>query len=308
MRQQILKHFIMNSEPLVSCVIPTFNRSAKIGNAVKSILQQTYVNFEVLVVDDQSVDDTKQVVEKFAESDSRIKYLFNPQKGANNARNYGISNSRGQYVAFLDDDDIWLETKLEKQVNIFNSLGEEFGVVYCPFERIKPNGKVSKRHPSKYSVIKNGNILNRLLKRNFIGTPAIIVKREVFQKSGMFNPTLKSYQDWELLIRIARDFHFHYINEVLVNVYESEDSITLDKKGRVMTSFRILKQNMDLYEKNKHLLSQRYCTLGFTLLKLKYNRAAKLFLFRSLKHNPLNIEALLFLLVVNLMVIPGRNK
>lgn len=288
----------MKNNPLVSCVIPTFNRGEKIGDAIESVLIQTYKNLEILVVDDQSIDNTKDVVAELAKSDSRIKYLLNPVKGANNARNHGILNAKGEFIALLDDDDVWLESKIEKQLNAIHKLDDKYGVVFCSFLRKKINSDSSRIHPSIFSRIKNGNLLNKLLKRNFIGTPTLFIKTEVFKKSGLFNPAYKSFQDWELLIRIAKHYNFCFLREPLVNVFESGDSITLNKKNRAMASFKILKQNMELYNNKPRLLSFRYCSIGFSLLKLKYKWAAKLFLCRSLKHNFLNIEALFYLFVL----------
>lgn len=290
----------MKDTPLISCVIPTYNRSQKVVQAIESVLGQSYSNLEVLVVDDQSKDDTRQVVEKLAQGTPRIKYFYNPSKGANNARNYGIQNAQGEFIAMLDDDDRWDKLKLEKQLQAFNKLDSNYGVVYCTFARKKNNGKILRTHPSRFSSSKNGNILKRLLKRNFITTSTILVKTEVFKKSGLFNPRYKSFQDWELLTRIARDYYFYHIPEVLVNVYESGDSITLDKHGRVITKYMHLKQFLDLYEGQPKLLSKRYSSLGFTLFKLKRNGFARLFLKRSLKYNPLNLEALFLLLILSL--------
>lgn len=295
MQNDSFKTGSMSDTPLISCVIPTHNRASKVVNAIESVLSQTYQNIEILVVDDQSKDHTKEVVEAVCQKEKRVRYLLNPNKGANNARNFGITNARGEYIALLDDDDIWVETKLEKQLNIFKGLGKEYGVVYCAMERKSLKGKNLRRHPSRFSIVKDGNILSRLLKRNFITTSSLLVKAEVFKVSGLFNPTYKSFQDWELLSRIAIDYHFHYINEILVYVYESDDSITLDKSGRVITKIKHLKQFMHLYKERPKLLSFRLCDLGFTLLKLKRYGFARLLLGKSLKVNPLNVEALLYL-------------
>lgn len=286
--------------PLISCVVPTHNRVVKLIRAIESILAQTYTNFEILIVNDQSVDNTEETVKLMAEHDPRIKYLYNLKKGANNARNFGIQNSKGQYIAFLDDDDIWLSTKLEKQLKIMQSLDSKYGVVYCTYARIDSEGKIIKRHPGRFSAPKNGDILNHLLKRNSIGTPTLLVKKEVFEKCGMFDPKYRSFQDWEFLTRVACDYYFFYVKEILVNVYESNDSITRDKKGRVNTRYMHLMQFMYLYETRPRLLSIRYSSLGFTLLKLKRPVIAKKFLRRSLKYNPLNLEALFLLLYVSL--------
>ena len=287
----------MNNKSLISCIIPTYNRGKKISTAINSILNQTFSDIEILVIDDQSVDNTKEVVEKLAKKDSRIKYHINPNKGANNARNFGITHAIGKYIAFLDDDDVWIPTKLKKQLDKLSSLPSEYGIIYSTFARNKTNGKTARRHPSRFSAIKEGDILNYLLKRNFITTSTLLIKKEVFEKSGLFDPTYKSFQDWELLTRIAKHYHFSFYNEILVNMYESDDSITLNKTGRVMTSFRLLKQNLHLYKNKTKLLSYRYCSIGFTLLKLKRYRGAKLFLRRSLKYNNLNIEALMYLFI-----------
>lgn len=290
----------MNDSPLISCIIPTHNRASKLMVAVQSVLNQTYRNIELLIVDDQSKDNTREVVEAIIRTDHRVKYLLNPNKGANNARNYGITNSKGEYIAFLDDDDAWVETKLEKQLNVFKGLGKEYGVVYCTFARKSIKGNVVRTHPSRLSQIKNGDILNRMLKRNFISTCSLFVKREVFDKSGMFSPKYKSFQDWELLTRIACDYHFYFLRETLVNVYESNDSITLNKSGRVITKIMHLKQFMHLYKERPRLLSFRLCDLGFTLLKLKRYGFARMLLGKSLKYNPFNVEALLYLTLIKL--------
>lgn len=298
--QVFYKFQLMNDAPLISCIIPTHNRALKVISAIESVLNQTYGNIELLIVDDQSVDNTKEVVEQVCRKDKRVRYLLNPNKGANNARNFGITNAKGTYIALLDDDDIWGNSKLQKQLDAFQNLGSEYGVVYCTFARQSTKGKVVRSHPSRFSRIKNGDILNRILKRNFITTSTLFVKSEVFQKSGMFDPRYKSFQDWELLTRIACDYHFLFIKETLVNVYESNDSITLNKRGRVLTKIMHLKQFMYLYKQRPRLLSFRYCDLGFTLLKLKRDRFARLFLLRSLKYNSLNIEALLYLSVLKI--------
>lgn len=288
----------MTDKPLISCVIPTHNRAAKLVHAVESILAQTYTNIEILVVDDQSVDQTRETVEMMTQKDERIKYLYNPVKGANNARNFGIQNARGEYIAFLDDDDLWLKNKLKKQLEIMQLLDEKYGVVYCTYARRDKSGKLLRQHPGRFSSPQNGDILNHMLKRNSIGTPTLFIKAEVFKKCGMFNPKYKSFQDWELLTRIAREYYFYHLNEILVNVYQSKDSITRDKKGRVITRYMHLKQFMDLYQSRPRLLAYRYSSLGFTLYKLKRYGFARKFLLRSLKYNPLNFQSLILLLLL----------
>jgi glycosyltransferase involved in cell wall biosynthesis len=286
--------------PLISCIIPTFNRSASLVLAIKSALSQTYRNIELLVVDDQSADNTSEEVAKIAQTDSRVKYFYNPVKGGNNARNLGIKNATGRYIAFLDDDDTWLPGKLEKQIKPFFYCGPELGVVYCRFKRKSYHGKVSKGHPSKFTNCWYGYILKKLLKRNFITTSTILARADVFESCGGFNPSYKSFQDWELLTRIATMYKFFYIKKVLVEQNESGDSITRDKKGRALTKIKHLKQFKEHYEKNPRILSQRYSSLGVTFFKLKRYGFAKKFFMMSLKYNP--FKPGVFLLLLNLEI------
>ncbi|MCB0543765.1 MAG: glycosyltransferase family 2 protein, partial [Saprospiraceae bacterium] len=101
---------------LVSCVVPTYNRAAFLKDAIESTLAQDYPNWELIIVDDQSADNTAEVAKAYAEKDPRIRYFLNPQKGVSSARNYGIEMAKGQYIAFLDDDDISLPHRFGSQL------------------------------------------------------------------------------------------------------------------------------------------------------------------------------------------------
>ena len=116
--------------PLVSVIVPTRNRANLVARAIQSVLDQTYRHIECIIVDDGSSDETRQVVEEF--TDERLVYLrHETQRHASAARNTGIAYSRGELIAFLDDDDEWMSRKLEKQVELLLSLHEKVGMVYC---------------------------------------------------------------------------------------------------------------------------------------------------------------------------------
>ncbi len=113
--------------PTVSVIIPTYNRANLVSRAIKSVLNQTYQDFEIIVVDDCSEDNTEEIVKSF--NDSRIRYIKHKKnKGGSAARNTGIKRARGKYIAFLDDDDEWLPSKLEKQIMLFEKLSKHYGV------------------------------------------------------------------------------------------------------------------------------------------------------------------------------------
>jgi glycosyltransferase involved in cell wall biosynthesis len=285
---------------LISCIIPTFNRASKVTEAIKSVLTQTYQQVEVLVIDDQSADNTKEAVGKIADADYRVKYYYNPVKGGNHARNFGINKASGDYIAFLDDDDVWEPEKLEKQLQCFAKSLSRTGVVYCTFERKSQNGK-TRRHPSRWSREKEGDMLKYLLRRNFITTSSLLVKSEVFKICGGFSPEFKSFQDWELLIRMAEKYRFGFVREILVKQYESNDSITLNKRGRLLAKLRLVRQYKHLYTDYPRILSYRYRSLGFDFVKQKQFRRAKRFYQASLRYRSFNPAALLMLALIGMI-------
>jgi len=120
--------------PLVSVIIPTYNRDELLRRAMESVLNQTFDDFELIVVDGAKSDETKGLVKSFG--DKRLRYVPQKGKGIANARNIGIKKARGEFIAFLDDDDIWKPEKLERQIQGFKELPESYGVIYTAFIRI----------------------------------------------------------------------------------------------------------------------------------------------------------------------------
>ena len=125
--------------PLVSVIIPTYNRKHLLKEALGSVFSQTYKNLQVIVVDDGSTDNTQDIISDF--KDKRITYIKQGHRGASSARNKGIENAKGEYTAFLDSDDRWLPTKIEKQMDVFKNSKVNPGVVYCGIEYMDENGK-----------------------------------------------------------------------------------------------------------------------------------------------------------------------
>ena len=211
------------SEPTVSVIIPTYNRAEFVGRAIKSVLNQTYRNFELLVVDDGSSDNTKEVVKDF--KSSRLKYIRHEEnEGVSSARNSGIKKSTGKYLAFLDSDDEWLPGKLEKQVERFSaSEFSDVGLVYTGAYILKKPGQIiSKQTPSH-----SGQLFNTILKKGNIvcgGGSSVLIKRECFNEVGVFREDLPAAEDYEMWLRIARFFKFDYIEELSVKYYEQANN------------------------------------------------------------------------------------
>ena len=211
----------------VSVIIPTHNRADLLEKAVQSILDQTFTDFEILVCDDASTDNTPEVIERF--KDERILYTrYETNRGVIEVRNNAVTNSRGEYIAFLDDDDEWFPTKLEKQVALLDGSPDKLGAVYTGSCSIDMKlGRIMKVSCPTY----RGNILSDLLKGNFITTSSIVIKKLCFEKLGLFDPEYKSASDFDMWIRIAEVFDFDYIIEPLVNYRINQISISMNYKS-----------------------------------------------------------------------------
>lgn len=201
--------------PLVSVIIPNFNRGNLIAETIDSIIKQTYINWEAIIVDDRSTDNSIAVVNKFQELDSRIKLIVrdSPPKGAPVCRNIGLKHAQGEYIIFLDSDDLINESCLEKRVSIACSNPSlEFLVFYC---------LLFKEHTNDYNILWNvfteENDLDRFLKLDVPWqTGAVLYKKSIFQKHGDWDETLLSFQDWELAVRLI-------INNTVYQKFEIQD-------------------------------------------------------------------------------------
>lgn len=214
----------------VSIIIPTYNRANVLSASVQSILQQSYTDFELLIVDDGSTDNTDIVVETM--QDDRIRYLKMPEnKGVAAARNEGIRQAEYDYIAFQDSDDYWKPDKLEKQME-FLIQSPEIGLLYCPYECQKADGSTilvpDHNIPSEE---KQGNIYQYMLLRNTIGTPGVLVRRQCLEKSGLFCENLTCLEDWELFLRIARDHEIAFQDEPMVRANLSTDGVSHNISG-----------------------------------------------------------------------------
>lgn len=203
-------------EPLVSVVIPMYNRENTIRRAVESVLDQTYKNIEVIVVDDASTDRSVETVQSI--HDDRIKIIcLADNQGANHARNVGIQAAIGEYIAFQDSDDEWFPTKLEIQVNYL--LENNLQAVFCPYYLIDEYSvrQVPYKHVIDYMLDKS--VHEVLRERNVIGTPTLLVHRKVIEHVGMFDEKLPRFQDYDLAIRISQKYDIGFVSQVLANVH-----------------------------------------------------------------------------------------
>ena len=250
-------------------IIPTFQRPVLLRGAITSVLKQTFQNFEIIVVDDASNDNTEDVLKSI--SDSRIRYIkHQTNMGGSAARNTGIKKAFGEYIAFLDDDDEWLPHKLALQIDVLDNSPAEVGVVYTGYQRVNKNSGVvvSQMVPSK-----RGDLSKALFVKNCVGsTSSVLLKKECFQRVGLFDENLSSSQEYDLWIRISTEFQFDYIKEPLLkyNVHEKKIRNDLEAVGiglntmieKYRTKIVTLKKNFGYYGLIE--LGIHYCLQGDT--------------------------------------------
>lgn len=274
----------MKSEkPLISVIIPTYNRDNSLKRSIDSVLNQTFKDFEVIVIDDDSTDDTESIVKNF--NDPRIKYIKHKEnRGAGAARNTGIKNARGKFIAFQDSDDEWLPEKLEKQIKSFKVSSGKVGVLYTAYLLNKNNKKIY--IPLRKYRKRSGNIHKELLCGSFVGTPTMLVKKECFEKVGMFDENFDTLEDWDLAIRLSKYYDFNFLKRPLVLANCSENSISSNHKATIDAFKKIAKKH--LKESDKKELSNYYYRIGYNLCLCDDYKEGRFYYIKSIKLNSFN--------------------
>lgn len=199
----------------VSIIIPTYNRASSLKRTLISIINQTYTDYEVIIVSNGSTDNTKDIVDQF--QDERLKYIF--QKGSGSPaspRNTGIKSSKGDYIAFCDDDDLWLPEKLEKQI-AFLKKNANYGICYTRMRRF--NEELEWINPDDETIESTNS--QRLLYRNTVPLSSIIIRKSVFKNGEYFDEDKKIFgsEDYELLLRLSKKTNFFCLSEYLLLYY-----------------------------------------------------------------------------------------
>jgi len=282
-------------EPIISIVITTYNYAQYLPLAIESAIGQTYNSIEVIVVNDGSTDDTSEVISPYL-NNQKFKYIKQANAGQANAKNTGIKNANGQLIAFLDADDIWEKSKLEKQVKLFHNL--KTGVVFSRARYINKRGEgLNYNLTMGYLTPRSGNVTKFLFYDNFIPFSSSVVRRECFEKYGLFDETLEMAIDWDLWLRISTGHQFDFIDEPLLLYrigHSGQMSKNIEKRyhciDRVMNAF--IKKNPNLLPDSiiRDSKSYKYCGIGYYYRKSDPLKSLKYY-FLSLKNNPLKRDA-----------------
>lgn len=272
--------------PLVSVIIPTYNRFELLKKALTSVLNQSFKDFEVLIIDDCSQDETSQIPEHSA--DRRIRYIRNDRnKGISAVRNIGIRNSKGTYIAFLDDDDEWMPDKLEKQMNLIIPGPPNLGAVYTGSISIDiDKNKIVEAAMPQF----RGNVLNNLIFRNFVVTSTIVLKKACFDRVGLFDESMKYAEDYDMWIRVAGEFEFDYIGEPLIKYFVHHNKIS-NNFSLVAEGFEtVIRNHLDLFIACRKALSNRKLDIGVAYIYSGNTQLGRKALCEAIKLYPYDIK------------------
>lgn len=258
---------------LISCVITTYKRPTYIlKRAIDSIVNQTYKNIELIIVNDapqeyQLGEDIKTLLEEY--KSIPVNYIVHSKNmGACQARNTGIKNARGKFIAFLDDDDEWLPEKIEEQYSLIKDT--EIALVYCSHYEIFKNNKPRLIKEPLARTGLNNDEFDRLLRENFIGSTSYpLLRLDIVKQLGGFDVNIKSSQDHELWIRIAKEYPILYCDKPLVNYYCSEISISSDSNNCREGFEYLLNMYNDYYQAHVETYNYRLNYIAYIWFKRK---------------------------------------
>jgi teichuronic acid biosynthesis glycosyltransferase TuaG len=213
----------IEDNPLISVIIPTYNRSNTIQSSIESVLNQTYTNIEVIVIDDASSDDTEWIIQNI--KDDRIKYFKNLEnRGAHFSRNRGVSKAKGSLIAFQDSDDLWRKHKLKMQIQYIN---EGYDIVSSAMDRYRIGSKLSQKITNAGDQSMEVSPSD-LFPGNFISTQTLLLRKAVLY-DVQFDEKLPAVEDWDFIVRASEKWKVYFSNEALVESYIQENSLSNDQ-------------------------------------------------------------------------------
>ena len=255
--------------PTVSVIVPTFNRPAFLTRAIASVLAQTWQGFEVIVVDDGSAPSAHDIVRRFASASVRL-LSHDRNLGAAVARNTGLRSARGEYVAFLDDDDSWLPDKLSRQLDGFKSASADTALVYCGVATVAhPSGRVVKTFIPEAPALSFVDFLQHTA----FGTSIPLISRRCLDEVGFFDESLPGTHDRDLWLRLAQRFRFAFVPQVLAQCVIHGRQITTDLALKVEAKEKMLRKYRDELSQHPAILAHQLVRLA--MLEFACGRTAQ---------------------------------
>jgi len=286
--------------PTVSVVIPTHDRPKKLLRAVRSVINQTYDDWEIIIVNDYPDQDISTTLPS---NDSIRTIQHKENRGAPIARNSGIQASKGEFIALLDDDDAWKPQKLEKQINYFDDLDSSFGLVYSGRDVVHGNDHVEVEISDK-----EGWIHDTLLEGNVIPSETPLVRASCFSKIGLFDPDLPSCQDIDLWLRIAKEFKIGLVKESLAVAHRNhEDRISNSMDKKYEGHRKLVEKHKARFQSNPSALANQYRQIGIYAMRSNRTSEAFSYLLAAYKMKPLDFVIPVYILI-NILPANIRKK
>lgn len=278
---------------LVTVVLPTFNRARTLRRAITSVLSQTYANLELLIIDDGSTDNTAEIVGGI--DDARLHYIVLPQNlGVCAARNAGIAQARGEFIAFQDSDDEWLLDKLERSIAALLSAGpasEPICAFHTKIMYVSTDNNVGLSNlvyciPQLPGNADQAYLQREIAKGNLISTQTLILTKAAIEVVGIFDRTLANNEDWDFAFSLITKCKAVFLDAPLVIAYLQHDSISHFTRKGARSQLRIAQRISRHPEVDRKAIAHRFATIGWWLCKLGNPRAGAIVIHRALALHP----------------------
>lgn len=276
----------------VSVILPVYNRSASLEDSMRSVLNQSYRDLELIVVDDASTEDLQPIVDGVG--DSRVRYIRREKNGgASAARNTGLAASEGRYIAFQDSDDLWLPGKLQMQMDLLESASPEVGAVIHSkvLYGSGPDGSygvglVSMRPPPHRIMKPHEDQVRKYLTENRISLQNALFRRDCYPEPLWFDDVTRSNADWAFSSSLAQHTKIAEYPEPVVMAFSSPDGISKLKRAKAIGLIRIVKRNRDAYARYPDAYGMMMWRIGRILARHGKRKMARRFYLTGLRHNP----------------------
>lgn len=311
--------------PKISVIIPTYNCEEYLCRAIDSVINQVFSDYEIIIIDDGSIDKTKNLIDIYiTKYYGKIKYFYQDRLGVSAARNNGLHKATGEYIAFLDSDDLWLPDKLKLQINLM-SLYSNVYMVFTDSELFTENGGIlrdsmsrsrlpQKKGSFRYKVLQKnlndesiiiGNLYNDLILCNFIATSTVFIRSAVLEKVGYFSEEFTVAEDYDLWIRISQKHEIIYLNKVTAKYMVRNNGLSgpIDIRtcrweegfGKVFEK-HLIHSPRELKRVIKKRIINSYKEACWGYLNLLEFKKVKELSLRSLKYNRLQLKLYLYIL------------
>ncbi|MHB9156226.1 MAG: glycosyltransferase family 2 protein, partial [Endomicrobiales bacterium] len=281
--------------PKVSVIIPAYNNGIYLPESIESVLKQTYQDFEILVIDDGSTDKTRETAERYArEYPHRVRYAYQENRGAGAARNKGLTQAKGEYLAFLDADDRWLSTKLEKQVHLLDSR-PDIGLVYTNLFFVDRENNVVRHGTLDGFSLPRGEVSLFFYFRYFMYTSTVMLRKRCAERVGFFREDISVSEDFDFLLRVSAVCKVECQEEKLLAKRSREDSLSsIDGMQNARNDLAVLTdfitKNPGFFGKHRKLIStmlgKRNGDLGYWSLKRGNKLFSLPYVLASLRYGP----------------------